>query len=101
MPKGSLGICAIDCTTSSTSGIATQSQAQLSWPGSSVDGICRATCHQPSAIATAATGTAIINSVRMLAFITEAAATASGEGASRAATASRVSASPSARRGAS
>ena len=78
-----------------------QSQAQVSRPGASDDGTCRATCHQPSAAATIATGTPIISIVRMSAFITDAAATASGEGATRAATASSVSAMPSARRGAS
>ena len=48
-----------------------------------------------------ATGTAIIAMVRMSAFITDAAAIASGEGATRPANTSKVSARPSARRGAS
>ena len=87
MPSGSLGIWATDCSTSSTSGMTMQSHAQESFPSTGVDGTCCATCHQPRATAAAATGSAIMNSVRMLAFITDAAATASGEGASKAATA--------------
>src|SRR5207237_1035152 len=70
-------------------------------PGTVAAGTCRATCHQPSRAAIAATGSAMTSTVQGLTFITDAAATASGEGVTRAAKASRPSASPSARRGAS
>ena len=82
-------------------GIATASQAMPRRPGLVAAGTSRATCTQPTMAAAVATGMAIIIMVRMFAFITDAAATASGEGATRPANMSKVSASPSARRGAS
>ena len=82
-------------------GIATASQAMVRRPGLAAAGSSRAICTQPAMAATSATGTAIIAIVRMSAFITDAAATASGEGATRPAKMSKVSASPRARRGAS
>ena len=75
------------------------SHVQSSQPGTPVGGIWRATYHQPSRAAMAASGSATMSIVELLAFITEAAATAIGEGATRELTASKVSARPSARRG--
>jgi hypothetical protein len=79
----------------------TASHVQSSQPGTLVAGIWRATYHQPSRAAIAASGSVTMSIVELLAFITEAAATAIGDGATRELTASKVRARPSARRGAS
>ena len=60
-----------------------QSHAQESCPSTGVDGTCRATCHQPRATADRGDGQRDHEFGAELAFITDAAATASGEGASK------------------
>ena len=97
MPSGSVGICAIDCTISRPTGIAIASQPSESTPRAVSLPAIR---NQPTAALMAAMGTAIQSIVRMSAFTTEAAATASGEGAISPWTISSASAIPIARRGA-